>query len=273
MESFPTFETEAENIIEHLSKYVGDCVDALIINDTDSTPGHLDSHYTLPNSGYWPSFKDFTIYVDIGDIDDFDPTGATCHGMDASDDWIFEKPQASLGGTLYNTVLSASMTIDLDGPSIFGSPVSGSAPMCTPTNCSANWESNAVFEVDATDFALQEFNLFASSNGTLRNGSGSYDLADVRVMLADAALGYVTSSPVAPDVYSIDPGDASFWLVGTDPYDPTTTEYVHALNSTSIDGAYNSGTGEWSLDAFEMEYVDYNSDVWTITVPASSWAP
>lgn len=223
----------------------------------------------------WPSFVDFTITVQIGEITDFtlpanNEEWLECNGIQGNDGDTFPKPLGLVSGSPYDTILASPMTVSLAGPSILGAPVSGQAPIGSmAAGCSDPWCSTASFIVDAStgEWAIESMAMFASSNVTLANALGSYALADVRLMLADIAPGYVDidSTHVVPA------GEASFWVVGRAADDPTSIERFLVSSSTDIVATRRSRTNEWYLGAFEIEYVHFNGGRWTITIPASTW--
>ncbi len=273
---FAGFEVEAQNIINAISANLPGCTAKFLANDSDPSPARLDSFFKLGNdAAKWPSFVDFTIDVEIGEITGFsspeDPQEwLTCTGLQGNDGEIFPKPEGLVSGTPYATLLASPTQASLAGPLILGTPVSAEANFhSVATGCSDPWCSRATFVVDVTagEGAIDVLDLYAESNVTLRNQLGSYELAEVRIELDDVALGHFDEQTTLV----IGAGEASFWIVGRDAHDPTSIQRFLAASATDIVATRRIGSTAWYLEPFVIEYVHFDGDVWTVGIPASTW--
>ncbi len=273
---FMGFETQANNIISSVANNISQCTEQFRTNDVDPSPSRLDSKYKLPNNkSLWPSFVDFTIDVEIGEITGFtlpaeESEWLECSGMQGNDGDTFPKPQGFVSGDPYATVLASPMVAGLSGPMMFGAPISGQVGIQShDSGCVDPWCSSATFTAapSSGEWAIEHMRLFADSNVTLTNGTLSQDMVDVRLVLADVALGVQESGASS---YVVGAGEAFFWVVGRGADDPTSTQRFLASTSTDIVATLRSG-GDWHLSSFEIEYVHHTGSVWTIAIPASDW--
>ncbi|NJK30907.1 MAG: hypothetical protein HC927_00085 [Deltaproteobacteria bacterium] len=274
---FAGYEQQAQNIIDSVKADIGGCTQQFIAHDAQGEPTALDSYFALGNDeDAWPSFRDFTIRVHIGNITGFsvpsDPAERVeCSGMQGNDGYTLPKPKGNALGDSHDTLLSSAMILELAGPAVLGDLVVGSGTMASlESGCVAPWCSNATFAVDMTmgEWGIAEMELFAESGVALSNALGSYELTGVRVVLADLAVGHIDKD-VDGTSYVIEPEEAYFWLVGGPLDDPAGIERLLASNSTAIMARRDSRT--WSLSGFAVEYFELNGDAWLIEIPASRW--
>jgi len=268
--------TQMNNMIIWLGENTPGCTAAIISNDSEATPLTLDSYYQVPNDAEkWPSVLDFTITVDVSNITGFTLPASEmdwieCYGIEGNDEWTLPEPWQEMSGNSYDTFLTSAMTVSLSGPVFQGGRVTASQPMHSEDNsCADPWCSWATYVEDTTvgGWEISEMEIYATDAVTMTNGTSSYDIEDVHISTIWAP-GYIDYPTGGPTTYVIDAGDAWFALTGRG---SGKAIEIPVSNSTNIEAIYSTASGEWSLSAFELEFIDYNTDSWEIGFPASTW--
>ncbi len=261
------------NVANWLQANTPACIEQLNMNDSESEDSTLlITTFTLPyDMEQWPDLISFTFAITAVIMDGFSvPNEAqiSCTDLYGNDEWTFPEPWYEMEGNLYDTLLISAMNASLSGPVFLGGRITGSQFISSQYNtCSHPWCSSAVFVEDETIgiWEIASMELYADSKVTLSNGTYSHEIEGV-VISAILAGGYIEHGPTK---YVIDAGDAWFLVTGKGLAGSGPVVQVPISNSTDIEAELDSG--EWTLSAFDLEFVDSNNDVWEISIPASTW--
>lgn len=262
-----------------LEAHTPECVNSITANDNETTPLILDSFFTFPNNTVsWEDIEDFTVTVNVGEITGFALPESNsdylyCSSIDFNNEWDFPEPWYSMAsGNTYETELTSPMSVSLLGPlySATQAAITGSQTANSRyTSCSAPTCSSATYIEDQTLAAweIADMAIFMSNTVTLTSGTLSYDIKNVHIS-SIWAPGHIEFPLSQPPLYVIDAGEAWFSLTGRGSGNGVVVQ-IPVSNATDIEASLISG--EWTIGSFDLEFIDANSDIWTITIPSSTW--
>ena len=245
-----------------------ECMDALEAEDEFGAPDWLGSTWDLPNNGPWaPDVSDVYLTIYWAEIEDvyLPEEPEICHSLHDNDTNVFTDQSSTPLINAYPVELDEADG-DLLGPIYGAGRINGSGDFASlSTSCSDPFCSTASFSVgSSSDFAIDSMVLYADGPLVVTNGTLAETVTDVRIELYEQALGFATC--VTSCTYTVLAGDAHFVVVGVNGGDDAT---LALPNSTNITATVSGGV--WSLDPFEIEYVDDLSETWTLTVNSSEW--
>jgi hypothetical protein len=270
--SFGVYGNQGSKLQQWIAANYATCFAEFLINDGDPAPDQLDSYWAIPNNNDWSSLENFVVYIGTGTESvglhlPVDPNDSlTCQGAIDNNEEVFEGAPAPSGGTIHDVDLSSSITGSLVGPSILGGQVTGSAKFSS--SCATQGCSTAEFWMSTrSQLSVEDIALF-TDNFSVTNGNGSSGILDsARIVLYDTADTSAVYDAFGTRIgYQVAVGDAFFLISAT--ADNVYDHYL-ATNSTTI--FIEEDLGTWDIASFDIEYIDDNSETWTISIPASTW--
>ncbi|MFV8752018.1 hypothetical protein ACNOYE_15845 [Nannocystaceae bacterium ST9] len=268
---FGNYDDEAAQIQVWIANHYLECFDALRANDSATTP-EVVSHWTLGDFG---DLQDVSLNIEApteiyGVNLPQDPSEwLSCNSANGNNDQVFEDAHTPNGGIVIGVDLAADLDADLVGPSILGGTVKASATFdedCGPRGC-----PSAEFSHDhmSSRFTLEEFDVFEDDAVVITNGAASLTADRLQIRLWTQADGYevLDSASGLLSGYEIPAGAAQFVVSGLTA-DVGSNRFM-TVNSTDIEITEHRGL--WTLESFDLEFIDGNGGRWTITIDESRW--
>ncbi len=268
--TIPSFGGKAIDVQNWIAQNSTACIAGLV--DTHPSPTRLEARWELPANGPWaPQLSDVYVevfYAQLLETGIYAPEDgpAICTSLNDNNNVFFTdqtQPPLSAGFDVKLESGSGSLL----GPVYLGGRVSGAGSFaslttaCTDPNC-----SYAQFSTDASGtWAIDRMQLFVDGRLIVSNGTDEETLDDVRIELYRQVLGTVQTTLLGTQ-YVIPARAAHFVVSGKSGDDIVTLAVPNATEITATMSA-----GEWTVDPFDLVYVDDASNTWTLTVGSSDW--
>jgi len=153
---------------------------------------------------------------------------------------------------------AATIDVDLDGPTYLGGAV-------TATGRFSDSRVALSEVVNNREWRLEKMLLPTSTAITVGNSTATVRVERFRVELA-MPTGNLTGDA---DDFTASAGDALFFVMGHGDGIPYA---ISVYNATDIEFSYNGFTGEWTSNAFDLEFEDPDGDTWTLEIDSDSWS-
>lgn len=260
---------KAIDVQNWIAERTTECIAGLV--DTNNSPIYLEAKWELPNTDVpWEGdFED--VYVEvvsavIPSVYKPENGALTCTSLHENDDEVFTDESSSPFSNTYDVELDEADG-DISGPYYQGGRVVASSDFASlSTSCGAPTCSVAHFSDEVTGaWAIDSMSLFADGSVVFSNGTITETVTDARLELYKQATGSVSSGTGGLE-YTISAGDAYFIFAGE-----ANDEVATLVVSNSTDIVATESSGIWTLDPFDVEYVDDSSDSWVLTVNTSDW--